>query len=145
MKAESFLGLVLVNHLLQQLIQIKLVLQQSTTKRTIEKIWESKATSKKPWKCILHKTILGKTPSKFAILFHLKPSDFRFVTWFKSFLKFWSSMTVVWSFSNKNWDILNYFSLVQKEYNDFKLKSLRQTCQRNHVLNYASGNSLGTK
>ena len=88
MKAESFLGLVLVNHLLQQLMQIKLVLQQSTTKRTIEKIWESKATSKKPWKCILHKTILGKTPSKFAILFHLKPSDFRFVTWFKSFLMF---------------------------------------------------------
>ena len=43
------------------LMQIKLVLQQSTTKRTIEKIWESKATSKKPWKCILHKTILGKT------------------------------------------------------------------------------------
>ena len=37
---------------------------------------------------ILHKTILGKTPSKCAILFHVKPSDFRFVTWFESFLKF---------------------------------------------------------
>ena len=37
---------------------------------------------------ILHITILGKTPSKCATLFHVKPSDFRFVTWFESFLKF---------------------------------------------------------
>ena len=36
----------------------------------------------------LHKTTSGKTPSKLAILSHAKPSDFRFVTWFMSFLKF---------------------------------------------------------
>ena len=59
-----------------------------TTKRTIEKIWGSKATSKKPRKSMSHKTTSGKTPSKFAILSRVKPSDFRFVTWFTSFLKF---------------------------------------------------------
>ena len=31
------------------------------------------------------------------------------------------------------------------EYKDFELVLLRQTCQRNHVLNYASGNGLDTK
>ena len=61
---------------------------RSTTKRTIEEIWGSKATSKKPLKSMLHKTISGKTPSKFAIHSRVKPSDFRFVTWFISFLKF---------------------------------------------------------
>ena len=61
---------------------------RSTTKRTIEEIWGSKATSKKPRKSMSHKTTSGKTPSKFAILFHVKPSKFRFVTWFMSFLKF---------------------------------------------------------
>ena len=55
---------------------------RSTTKRTIEKILESKATSKKPRKSMSHKTTSGKTSSKFAILFRVKPSDFRFVTWF---------------------------------------------------------------
>ena len=60
----------------------------STTKRTIEEIWGSKATSKKPLKSMSHKTTSGKTPSKFAILSRVKPSDFRFVTWFMSFLKF---------------------------------------------------------
>ena len=54
----------------------------------IEEIWESKAISKKPWKYISHKPTSGKTSSKFAILFHVKPSDFRFFTWFMSFLKF---------------------------------------------------------
>ena len=57
----------------------------STTKRTIEEIWGSKATSKKPLKSMSHKTTSGKTPSKFAILFRV---DFRFVTCFMSFLKF---------------------------------------------------------
>ena len=59
-----------------------------TTKQTIEEIRGSKATSKKPRKSMLHKTISGKSPSKFAIFFHVKPSDFRFITWFMSFLKF---------------------------------------------------------
>ena len=61
---------------------------RSTMKRTIEKILESKATSKKPRKFMSHKTTSGKTPSKFAILFRVKSSDFRFVTWFMSFLNF---------------------------------------------------------
>ena len=62
---------------------------RSTTKRTIEKIWGSKATSKKPLKSMSHKTTSRKTPSKFAILSSvLRPSDFRFVTCFISFLKF---------------------------------------------------------
>ena len=61
---------------------------QSTTKLGIEEIWESKALSKKPQKSMPHKTTSGKTLSKFAILFHVKPSDFRFVTWFISFLNF---------------------------------------------------------
>ena len=41
--------------------------------------------SSEGWKSISHKTTSGKTPSKLAILFHVKPSDFRFVTWFMSF------------------------------------------------------------
>ena len=61
---------------------------RSTTKRTIEEIWGSKATSKKPLKSMSHKTNSGKTPSKFAILPCVKSSDFRFVTWLMSFLKF---------------------------------------------------------
>ena len=61
---------------------------RSTIKRTIEGIWRSKATSKKPLKSMSHKTTSGKTPSKFGILSRVKRSDFRFVTWFMSFLKF---------------------------------------------------------
>ena len=38
---------------------------RSTTKRTFEEIWGSKATSKKPRKSMLHKTNSGKTPSKY--------------------------------------------------------------------------------
>ena len=40
---------------------------RSTTKRTIEKIWGSKAGSEKPRKSMSHKTTLGKTPTKFAL------------------------------------------------------------------------------
>ena len=60
---------------------------RSTAKRTIEEIWGSKATSMKPLKSMSHKTTSGKTPSKFAILSLVKHSDFRFVTWFMSFLQ----------------------------------------------------------
>ena len=49
-------------------------------KRTIEKIWGSKATSKKPRKSMSHKTTSGKTP--------ILSRDFRFVTWSMSFLNF---------------------------------------------------------
>ena len=61
---------------------------RSTTKRKIQELWRSKATSKKPLKSMSDKTTSGKTPSNFAILSHVKPSYFRFVTCFMSFLKF---------------------------------------------------------
>ena len=48
----------------------------------------SKATSKKPQKSMSHKTISGKTHSNFAILSRVKPTNFRFVTWFMPFCKF---------------------------------------------------------
>ena len=81
-KAETFFGLVLVNHLLQQLIQINTSFTtRSTTKRMVQEIRGSKATAKKLRKSMSHETTSGKTPSKFAILFHVKSSDFRF-TWF---------------------------------------------------------------
>ena len=54
---------------------------RSTRKRTIEEIWRSKASSKKPLKYMSHKTTSGKSTSKCAILSPVKPSDFRFVTW----------------------------------------------------------------
>ena len=82
-------GLVLVNHLLQQLIQIILVLRNGLPQNgTIEEIWGSKATSKKPRNSMSHKKLSGKTPSKFTILSRVKPSDFRFPASFMSFLKF---------------------------------------------------------
>ena len=57
---------------------------RSTRKRRIEEIWGSKASSKKPLKSLSHKKTSGKTPSKFAILSRIKPSNFRFVTWLGS-------------------------------------------------------------
>ena len=42
----------------------------------------------KPRKFTSHKATSEKTPSKFSILSRIKPSDFRFVTWFMSFFKF---------------------------------------------------------
>ena len=59
----------------------------SITKRTIERIWGSNATSKKPRTTMPHKTTSGKTPYKFTILSRVKPSDFKFFTWFMSFIK----------------------------------------------------------
>ena len=55
---------------------------RSTTKRTIQELWRSKTTSKKPLKSVSDKTTSGKTPSNFAILSRVKPSYFRFVTCF---------------------------------------------------------------
>ena len=60
---------------------------RSTTKQTIEEIWGPKVASKKPLKSMSHKTTSGKTPSNFAILSRVKPSDSKFVTCFMSFLK----------------------------------------------------------
>ena len=61
---------------------------RSTKKRMVEEIWGSKAVSKKPLKSMSHKATSGKTPSNFAILSLVKPSDFIFVTCFMLFLKF---------------------------------------------------------
>ena len=55
---------------------------RSTTKRTIQKLWGSKATSKKPLKSMSDKATSGKTLCNFAILSCVKPSYFRFVTCF---------------------------------------------------------------
>ena len=57
---------------------------RSTRKRTIEQIWGSKASWKKPLKSVSHKKTSGKAPSKFAILSCVKRCDFRFVTWLRS-------------------------------------------------------------
>ena len=57
---------------------------RSTRRWTIEEIWGSKASSKKPLKSMSHKTTSGKTPRKLAILSCIKPGDFRFATWLSS-------------------------------------------------------------
>ena len=92
-----------------------------TRKRTIEEIWGSKTSSKKPLKCMSHKTTSRKTPRKFAILSRVKPRDFRFVTFLTEHLwwllllihvisQVWSPTTVVWSFLNKK---VSYFEPFQ--------------------------------
>ena len=57
---------------------------RSTRKLTIEEIWGSKASSKKPLKSLSHKTTSGEILSKFAILSRVKTSDFIFITWLRS-------------------------------------------------------------
>ena len=49
---------------------------------------EIKSNIKEPRKSMTHKTTSGKALGKFAIVFHVNPSDFRFISWFISFLKF---------------------------------------------------------
>ena len=88
---------------------------RSTTKRMIEEIWGSKATSKKPRKSMSHKTTSGKTPRKFAILFHVK-HEFKLGTWFMLFLKFDLPRLYFEVLPYKKWVLLSHFSLVQKEY-----------------------------
>ena len=135
MKVDSFIGLVQVNHLLlQQLIQI-LVLQHCLPQNgRLQKYGNKK---------------LEETPSKFAIFFHVKRSDFRFVTWLMSALKFDLPRLLLEVFRKKTkaelfWPI-SLSSKRNVKSNDFELVLSRQTTQRNHVQNYASGNSLDTK
>ena len=72
-KAESFIGLVQVNHLLlQQLIQILVLQRHLPQNERLEKYGDQKLVE----------------TSKFFLFFHVKSSDFRFVTWFMSILKF---------------------------------------------------------
>ena len=73
-KAKSFLGLVQVNHLLlQQLIQILVLQHHLPQNGRLQKYGHQN---------------LVETPSKFAISFHVKPIDFRIVTWYMSIFKF---------------------------------------------------------
>ena len=85
-----FLGLLLVNHLFQQLIQIILVLKHVLPENgRLKKYGDQKHHQRTTMsmsidydKSMSHKkTTSGKTPSKFAILSHVKSSDLRFVTW----------------------------------------------------------------
>ena len=141
MKAVSFLALVLVHHLLQQLMQMILVLQQGLSQNGR---FGSKATSKKPRKSMSHK----KPQEKLLVNLLFFPGNtqwFQICYFVHAISQVWSSMTVVWSFPNKKLVFLSHFSLVQKEYKDFELLLLRQIYQRNHAVNYAPGNGLGTK
>ena len=132
------------DHLLQQLIQVILLLQNGLPQNgRLKKMGIKISTSKKPR--IIHKATSGKTPSKFATL---KPSE---TQWLQicylvhAISKVWSSKTAVSSFPNKKWVILSHFSLIQNECKDFELVLLKVICQRNHVLNYTSGSGLDTK
>ena len=103
---------------------------------------------------------LVETPNKFyfitvylllfiIILFHVKSSDFRFVTWFMSILKFGLPRLPFEVFRRKIktelfWTISASFKRNIKS-NDFELMLSKQACQRNHVLNYGSENFLSTK
>ena len=89
-ESSELLGLVLVNHLLQQLIQIILVLQHGLPQNgRLKKYGDQKQHQRNHRSlAVSPKTTSGKTPSNFAILSRVKPSDFRFVTCFMSFLKF---------------------------------------------------------
>ena len=74
MKAESFIGLVKVNHLLlQQLIKILVLQHYLPQNGQFQNYRDQKVVG-----------IL----SKFATFFHVKSSDFRFVTRFMQILKF---------------------------------------------------------
>ena len=121
-KAVSFfLWLVLVNHLLQQLIQIILVLQHGLPQTHGWKNIGIKSNIKETTEVYVAQNNLRKTPSKFAILSRVKPSDFRFVTFLTEHLwwllllihvisQVWSPTTVVWSFLNKK---VSYFEPFQ--------------------------------
>ena len=74
MKAESFIGLVQVNHLfLRQLIQILVLQHRLLQNGQLQRYGDQK---------------LIEISCKFTIFFYVTPSDFRFVAWFMSILKF---------------------------------------------------------
>ena len=87
-KTVSFLELVLVNHLLQQLIQIILVLQHSLPQNGRLNKYGDQNQHQKNHESLCRIKEPQETPSKIAILPRVKPSDFRFVTWFMSVLRF---------------------------------------------------------
>ena len=89
-----------------------------------------------------------ETLSKFAIFYYGKPSDFRFVTWLMSILKFGLPRLSFVIFPNKKKELFQAISVSPKrdtKNNNFELVLSRQICQRNHVLNYASEKGLDAK
>ena len=83
------------------------------------------------------------------LFFLVKRSDFRFVTWFMSILKFGLPQLSfeVFLTKRKN-ELFLAISVSLKGYiksNSFELVLWRQTCQRKSVLNYDSGNGLFAK
>ena len=84
-----------------------------------------------------------KTPSKFAIFFLVKSTDFRFVTWSMPFLKFdlprlWFEVFLTKTKTDLFWAI-SVSSKRNVKSNDFELTLSRQTFQKNHFLNYTQG------
>ena len=91
-----------------------------------------------------HETTSEKTSSKFAVFFHLFPcASFLLGSYQLSSFVFHNCSLKF--FEQKLSHLDPFYSLVQNVYKDFELVLLRQTCQGNHVLNYASRNGLGTK
>ena len=73
----------LVNHLLQQVIQILLVLQHGIPQNgRLKKYGDQKQHQRN------HGSLCRIKQPQNSILFHVKRSDFRFFTWFMLFLKF---------------------------------------------------------
>ena len=88
-ESSKLLRVVLVNHLLQQLIQITLVLQHGLPQNgRLKKFGDQEQHQRNHWSLCRIKQPQEKAPSNFAILSRVKPSDFRFATYFMSFLKF---------------------------------------------------------
>ena len=61
-----------------------------------------------------------ETTSNFATFFHVKSSDFRFVTWFMSVLKFGLPRPSFKVFRTKNWVTLSHFSLFLSKYDQLR-------------------------
>ena len=134
-KAESFVGVGAGESSASTTTEINTSFATpSTTKR---KIVETKYGDQNLW----------RLPVNLLIFFYVSPSDFRFVTWFMSILKFGLPRLSFEVFQTKTklfWAISVSSKRIVKS-NDFKLLLSRQTSQRNHVLNYAAVNGLATK
>ena len=130
-KAESFVGVGAGESSASTTTEINTSFATpSTTKR---KIVETKYGDQNVW----------RLPVNLLIFFYVSPS----VTWFMSILKFGLPRLSFEVFQTKTklfWAISVSPKRIVKS-NDFKLLLSRQTCQRNHVLNYAAVNGLATK
>ena len=127
-KADSFIVLVQVNHLLlQQLIKIRVLQHRLPQSGRLQKYGDKK---------------LVETRSKFVIFLHVRRSDLRFVTWFMSILKFGlprlSSEVLRTKRKTELFRAIPGSSKSKIKNNGFEFLISMQTCQRNQVLNYAS-------